>query len=307
MNRPQITVRWPKVPRPTGAVWVNVAFTVPVVLFNVVAFFGQYQWANDHLAVTAWMPWLFSAALESAGVYLAWEAHVALRAGDAALRIRLASYAVAGLVGFLNYTHWEATSGSAAVAFGLMSAASPWLWSIRSRSLHRAELRSAGLIDERTVRFSLARWVMYPRWTFQVWRSALWAGVTSPETAVARFQPSTKAQKDATKTHDDAKKSPTDATNPKSIPEEIQSAPDIPTSVPGPAPAPARRPTVSRDQLVALVAEHLRVDPDAKVNAIAKALDVKWDRVNSVMDAARSAAKEPVGQATVIPLAGGVR
>ena len=45
----------------------------------------------------------------------------------------------------------------------------------------------------------------------------------------------------------------------------------------------------------------------AEADAIAKALDVKWDRVNSVMDAARSAAKEPVGQATVIPLAGGVR
>jgi hypothetical protein len=113
-------------------------------------------------------------------------------AGDAALRLRLASYGVAGLVGFLNYSvhagpGWAPTP--AALAFGAMSTLSPWLWSIRSRSMHRAELRAAGLIDARAVRFSMIRWVLYPRWTWRVWRAAVWAGETNPEVAAARFTP----------------------------------------------------------------------------------------------------------------------
>lgn len=185
---------------PTWA-WRDIALIVPVILVNVAAFTGQLTWATLHLGVPTWTVWVFAGALESIGVFLAFEAHQALMAGDAALRLRLASYAVAGLVGVLNYNvhagpDWAPTP--AALAFGAMSTISPWLWSIRSRSMHRAELRAAGLIDARAVRFSMVRWVLYPRWTWQVWRSAVWAGEANPEAAVSQFQPLTRAAKRAT-------------------------------------------------------------------------------------------------------------
>lgn len=171
-------------------VWRNVALTVTVVLVNVVAFSGQVQWAVRYLDAGPVMPWLFAAALESVGIYLAWEAHAALMAGDAALRLRVAAYSVAGLVGWLNYTvHADGLAPTpAAVAFGVMSASSPWLWAIRSRSLHRAELRTAGLIDARVARFAVVRWVLYPRLTWRVWRHAVWVGVVDPAAAIAAYQ-----------------------------------------------------------------------------------------------------------------------
>ena len=184
---------WARIATALRAVaWRDAALIVPVILVNVGAFMGQLTWARLNLDAGPWMPWVFAAALETTGIYLAWEAHAALMAGDAALRLRLASYGVAGLVGFLNYSvhagpGWVATPS--ALAFGAMSALSPWLWSIRSRSMHRAELRATGLIDSRAVRFSMARWVLYPRWTFRVWRAAVWAGETNPEEAAARFTP----------------------------------------------------------------------------------------------------------------------
>lgn len=103
---------------------------------------------------------------------------------------------------------------------------------------------------------------------------------------------------------------PSAAADPGPEPRAVEAATATPVAVPAahtrprkpPARKPgARKPGVSRDQLVALVADHLRRDPTASTNAIATGVGVKWDRVNAVLDEARAAAE----QATVIPFAGG--
>jgi hypothetical protein len=173
-----------------------VALAVPLVLVNAAAVFGQARWAYDHLAESWTVAGLFAAALESIGVYLAAEAHSALMAGDASLRLRLASYAVGGLIGTLNYAHFAGhgfAPNALAITFGALSSISPWLWAIRSRSLNRDRLRTLGLVDPRAVRFSPLRWLLYPRRTFRAFRAAVWAGVVQPAEAVALAEGGTDA------------------------------------------------------------------------------------------------------------------
>lgn len=178
-----------------GADWVGrLALLAPVVLVNAVAVAGQYVWADTSLP--RWVVFTvinltavgFASALESIAIYLQYEAHQAQMAGDSAWKLKAGAYGVALLVGALNYWHWAdpITHGPtpAAVAFGGLSAISPWLWGIRSRSLHRAKLRDLGLIEERAVKFSSARWFLYPLATFRAFRLAVWVGETDPKAAV---------------------------------------------------------------------------------------------------------------------------
>lgn len=180
------------------------ALIAPVLLVNAVAFSGQYAWANANLPrwdiaigpgahdlafnLTAAA---FAAALESIAIYLQYEAHTALMAGDASLKLRLGSYAVAILAGVLNYWHWANPDHSptpAAVAFGALSAISPWLWAVRSRSMHREQLREQGLVEQRAVKFATARWLLYPRRTYRAFRLAVWDGETDPRAAIALLE-----------------------------------------------------------------------------------------------------------------------
>jgi hypothetical protein len=170
--------RWP----------ARVAVVAPLLLVNTAAVYGQYGWAYDHLGHTPITAALFAAAVESIGIYLAYEAHAALMAGDASARLRLASYAVGALVGCLNYAHFTGPGyrpNPLAVTFGLLSSISPWLWSIRSRSLNRDRLRELGQIDPRAVRFSILRWTLFPVRTFRAFRGAVWAGIVQPAEATA--------------------------------------------------------------------------------------------------------------------------
>lgn len=171
----------------TRALQRGAVLVVPLVLVNAFAIYGQAQWALDNLTDSLTVAALFAAAVESVGLFLAAEAHAALMAGDAALRLRLGSYAIACLVGALNYSHFAPDWGPnpKAVAFAGLSTISPWLWSIRSRSMHRAELRAQGLVDPRTVRFAMARWVLYPVLTLRAFRAAVWEGIVDPASAVA--------------------------------------------------------------------------------------------------------------------------
>jgi len=168
------------------------ALAVPLVLVNAAAVYGQAGWAYERLAQIWILAGLFAAAIESIGVYLAVEAHAALMAGDASARLRLGSYAVGGLVGALNYAHFAGPGGKCtalAVAFGGLSAVSPWLWAIRSKSINRAELRRLGLVDPRAVRFAPLRWTLYPVRTYRAFRAAVWAGITSPAEAIELTEP----------------------------------------------------------------------------------------------------------------------
>jgi len=71
-------------------------------LVNAVAFAGQLAFLREHL------PWplagqvMMAVALESTAVYLAFHAHVAQLANDSALRLRLASYGFAAVIGLTN-------------------------------------------------------------------------------------------------------------------------------------------------------------------------------------------------------------
>lgn len=160
---------------------------VPVILVNVVAFGAQLGFWNAHLPVTA-QAVLVALALESIAVYLAWHAHLAQKANDSALRLRLSAYGMALVIGTLNYSHYMAANWRptvAAVTFGLMSAISPWLWSVHSRRESRDILKTAGDIEPHAVRLGMTRWAWHPVRSWRVMFRATWLGVTKPADAIA--------------------------------------------------------------------------------------------------------------------------
>jgi len=174
----------------TSRAWARaLPLLLPLVLVNTAAVYGQAGWSYDHLIRNWLVALLFAAAIESIGVYLAFEAHAALMAGDASARLRLGSYLVGLLAGALNYAHF-ADAGyrptPLAVTFAALSSISPWLWAIRSRSMNRARLRELGQIDPRAVRFAALRWALFPVRTFRAFRVAVWHGIVTPAAAVAR-------------------------------------------------------------------------------------------------------------------------
>lgn len=165
------------------------ALLLPLVLVNSAAVYGQTGWAHDHLIANWWLAAGFAAAVESIGIYLAFEAHAALMAGDASARLRAGSYLIGALAGALNYAHFAGQAyrpTPLAVTFAALSSISPWLWAIRSRSMNRARLRELGQIDPRAVRFAALRWALFPVRTVRAFRVAVWHGIVTPAEAVAR-------------------------------------------------------------------------------------------------------------------------
>lgn len=162
---------------------------VPVVLVNAVAFSGQLAFLRGHL------PWgtpagqvLVAVTLESVAVYLAWQAHLALAADDSALRLRLAAYGFAAVIGVMNYSHYMAPHWRptfAALTFGLMSLSSPWLWSVHSRRASRDALKAKGLIEPHAVRLGGTRWTWHPWRSAKVMWHATWLGENDPAKAIA--------------------------------------------------------------------------------------------------------------------------
>lgn len=164
---------------------------VPVVLVNAVAFGAQLSFWRAHLALVLEAV-AVALATESIANYLAWQAHLAQLADDAALRLRLAAYGTALVIGTLNYSHymlphWHPTV--AAVTFGMMSAISPWLWSVHSRRVSRDALKSRGLIEPHAVRLGVNRWLWHPARSVRVMSAATWAGETDPAMAIACWRP----------------------------------------------------------------------------------------------------------------------
>jgi hypothetical protein len=164
---------------------------VPLVLVNAVAFAGQLAFLRVHL------PWplggqvLVAVTLESVAVYLAWQAHLALAADDSALRLRLAAYAFALVIGVMNYSHYMAPHWRptfAAVTFGLMSVSSPWLWSVHSRRVSRDALKADNQIEAHAVRLGMTRWTWHPVLSYRVMRLATWEGENRPRAAIGLLQ-----------------------------------------------------------------------------------------------------------------------
>ena len=160
---------------------------IPVILVNAVAFGAQLGFWRAHLHVPLEAV-LVALALESIAIYLAWQAHLAQLADDSALRLRLAAYGMALLIGTLNFTHfmgpgWRPTV--AAVTFGMMSAISPWLWSVHSRRASRDALKARGLIEPHAVRLGATRWTWHPLRCVRVMSRATWQGENDPARAIA--------------------------------------------------------------------------------------------------------------------------
>jgi hypothetical protein len=168
--------------------WLAVVAAVPVVLVNAVAFAGQLAFLRVHL------PWplpgqvLVAVALESVAVYLAYHAHVAQLADDSAMRLRLAAYSFALVIATMNYSHYMAPGWRPtfpAVAFGLLSASSPWLWSVHSRRTSRDALMARGLVEPHAVRLGATRWTWHPVKSARVMWHATWKGENDPAAAIA--------------------------------------------------------------------------------------------------------------------------
>ena len=171
---------------------------VPLVLVNAAAIWGQAGWAYEHIAnglvaaghtrTGVLIALLFACAIESIGVYLAYEAHDALMADQASAMLRAGSYAVGGLAGLLNYWHFAETNKAQAIAFAGLSAVSPWLWTVWSRARNRTRLAELGMADTRGVKLSTTRKLWHPWRSLQVVSWAAWEGVTDPAEAVAGWE-----------------------------------------------------------------------------------------------------------------------
>jgi hypothetical protein len=118
--------------------------------------------------------------LESIAVYLSYHAHIAQLANDSATRLRLAAGLFGAVMGAMNYSHYMAANWRptfAAIAFGLCSASSPWLWGIHSRRESRDSLMADGLIEPHAVRLGATRWTWHPIRSAQVMWYATWEGI----------------------------------------------------------------------------------------------------------------------------------
>lgn len=173
----------------TRAIAKTVAAAVPIVLVNSTAFIGQFAWTLQHV------PWivpgqvLFSVAIESVAIYLAWHAHLAQLANDSASRLKLGAYLFALIIGAMNYSHYAAgwRPNALAVGLGLMSALSPWLWGIHTRRTSRDKLMERGLVEEHAVRLGATRWMWHAYRSSRVMFRATWVGETDPQRAIGAF------------------------------------------------------------------------------------------------------------------------
>ena len=174
---------------------------VPLVLVNAISMVAQYQFWRSHLA--GWDPLeaaMFAVALESIAIYVAYHAHTAMLEDDSSAALRLASYGLGAIVGALNGSHYLGAHGhltAAAVGLGLLSASSPWLWGLHSKRQSRGILRARGLIEPRSVRLGMTRWLWHPIRSARVFWASTWLGVQDPAEAIALIEPRTETARAA--------------------------------------------------------------------------------------------------------------
>jgi hypothetical protein len=174
---------------------------VPLVVVNTISVVAQFMFWRAHL--TGWpliADALFAVALESIAIYVGYHAHLAQIEDDSSFGLRTASYLIGLLVGVLNGSHYLGAHGhltAAAVGLGLLSASSPWLWSIHSRRESRDQLRARHLIEPRAVRLGKTRWLWHPIRSARVMWASTWLGVQDPTEAIALIEPRTESARAA--------------------------------------------------------------------------------------------------------------
>jgi hypothetical protein len=163
---------------------------IPLIFVNIVAFAGQFGYIQEHVNWPTIGQVILALALETIALFLAYMAHQALVSEDSAYGLRLASYGAGVLIGLLNYSHY-AGAGFAptflAVATGLMSMASPWLWGIYSRRQDRDRLKANNLLEPRSVKLGSLRWLLWTPQSWHVFRQAVWSAENDPKRAVAQW------------------------------------------------------------------------------------------------------------------------
>lgn len=222
--------------------WRAYAAAAAIVPVNSTAFIGQFAYlrANVHWILPGIA--LIAVAVESIAVYLAGHAHLAMLANDSALRLKLAAYSFAAIIGGLNYSHYDAPHWrptALAVIMFIASAISPWLWSIHSRRASRDKLLARKLVDEHAVRLGSNRWTWHPLRSTRVTSWATWHGVNDPARAIAHF-----ASRYGTLDEDPARATVPAAIEPDGVPEiaplgfaVAHALSAVPVSAPAPVPA----------------------------------------------------------------------
>lgn len=163
---------------------------IPLVLVNIVAFAGQFAYIRDNIQWPLAGQVVFALALESIALFLTYMAHEALMAEDSAYGLRILSYLFGGIIGLMNYSHYANGMRPTfeAIATGLMSVASPFLWGIYSRRKSRDDLKAKGLIESRAVKLGALRWMLWSRESAQVFRRSVWTGQSNPAQAIAEWE-----------------------------------------------------------------------------------------------------------------------
>jgi hypothetical protein len=163
---------------------------IPLILVNSVAFAGQFAYIREHIQWIIIAQVAFALALESIALYLTFMAHEALMADDSAYGLRVLSYGFGALIGAMNYSHYShgLRPTFAAVATGLFSISSPFLWGIYSRRASRDALRAKGLIEARAVKLGSLRWLLWFRESAGVFRLSVWRGENTPAQAITDWE-----------------------------------------------------------------------------------------------------------------------
>jgi hypothetical protein len=167
----------------------------PLLIVNAAAVYGQISFAYNEIAPDSWntaaritLAILYAVAVESVSLYVQWHAHDALllKAYGTSSRLRRASYGIATVVGAMNYSHFAdgmMKPTAAAIAFGMMSLLSPWLWGLHTRREQHVQLIAERRVDEAGVEFSSERRKAFPIRSMMAKRWALDNYVTDPREA----------------------------------------------------------------------------------------------------------------------------
>lgn len=169
----------------------------PLVIISGLAITGQYGSFSDVLAPTFGVllakviAALCAGALESIALFFGLHAMKALRRKDSAAGLLLAATVVAGIVAWLNFTHYADKAGDPTVAswtFALFSFVAPFMWRIKIRSDHRDELVENGEIDKRGLKLERSRLIWHPINSLGVMSHAAWTGERDRDKAVADWE-----------------------------------------------------------------------------------------------------------------------
>lgn len=191
-----------------AALWAGTRDYSPLLIVNAAAVFGQFQWAMTDIAGDDWalggkiaLAALIAGGAESIAITVGWYAHDALlnKWTSTAARLRRGSYAIAAIIGGINYWHFAGEGlkpTPAAVLFAICSIMSPILWGLRSRRAHRLQLRDEGVVDCLGAVFSAERFRAFPIRTVKARRWSIEHNVTDPVAAWVGYN----AERDARRT-----------------------------------------------------------------------------------------------------------